>query len=62
MGNIIVVIVIGIILASAVVKIVRDSRNGVKCSGCPQSKVCSSVGNDFEIHTMKGCDIQLLKK
>lgn len=61
MGNMIVLLVIGIILAAAVMKIVKDKKNGIKCSGCPQSKVCSQVSCDVESHSLKGSDIQLLK-
>jgi len=60
--NMIVLLVIGIILVSAVMKIVKDKKNGIKCSGCPQSKVCSQASCEEEIHSLKGSDIQLLKK
>jgi len=31
-------------VAGAIIKIVIDKRNGVRCSGCPNSKVCSAKG------------------
>lgn len=40
--NIIVLIIIAVLVAGAIVKIILDKRNGVKCSGCPHSKACSS--------------------
>jgi TRAP-type C4-dicarboxylate transport system permease small subunit len=42
--NIIVFLVIGAIIAGAIAKIVIDRKNGVKCSGCPYSKECSTAG------------------
>jgi competence protein ComGC len=62
MENIIVLLVIGIILAAAVVKVLKDKKNGIQCSGCPHSKVCSQVTCDLEIQPLKGSDISLLKK
>ncbi|NCC78440.1 MAG: FeoB-associated Cys-rich membrane protein [Clostridia bacterium] len=62
MENIIVLLVIGLMLAAAVMKILRDRKNGVKCSGCPQSKVCSQVSCDTDSELLKGSDISLLKR
>ncbi|HSR03385.1 MAG TPA: FeoB-associated Cys-rich membrane protein [Proteiniclasticum sp.] len=62
MENLIVLLVIGIILAAAIMKVVKDKKNGIKCSGCPQSKVCSQISCDVEPHPLKGSDIELLKK
>ena len=62
MENIIVLLVIGLMLAAAVMKILRDRKNGVKCSGCPQSKVCSQVSCDTDRELLRGSDISLLKK
>jgi len=62
MENIIVLLVIGLMLAAAVMKILRDRKNGVKCSGCPQSKVCSQVSCDTDPELLRGSDISLLKK
>lgn len=41
MANFIVLFIIGLIVALAVFKIVKDVKNGVKCSGCPDSKQCN---------------------
>jgi hypothetical protein len=40
--NILVFLVIGAIVIGAIAKIKIDKKNGVKCSGCPNSKNCSS--------------------
>ncbi|MDX9870824.1 MAG: FeoB-associated Cys-rich membrane protein [Clostridia bacterium] len=39
--NIVVAIVLAAIIGLAVLKIVRDKKRGVKCSGCPHSCTCS---------------------
>jgi hypothetical protein len=62
MENIIVLLIIGLILAAAVMKILLDRKNGVKCSGCPHSKVCSQTSCDLEPQVLRGSDISLLKK
>lgn len=41
MENLIVLLVIGLIVAIAIYKVVTDIKNGVKCSGCPDSKKCN---------------------
>ncbi|MFH5834973.1 FeoB-associated Cys-rich membrane protein [Proteiniclasticum sp. C24MP] len=62
MENLIVLLVIGMILAAAVMKILKDRKNGVKCSGCPQSKVCSQVSCEVDPELLGRSDISLLKK
>ncbi len=42
MGNIIVALILIFIVGMAIRKIYIDKKNGVKCSGCPSSKECSS--------------------
>lgn len=60
MENILVLLVIGFILSGAVYKVIKDRKNGVKCSGCPQSKVCSAEESGSQ--PLKGSNIQLIKK
>ena len=44
--DIILIIVIGLIVGSAVGYIIKAKKNGQKCIGCPHSKTCSgSCGN-----------------
>lgn len=62
MENIIVLVVIFLILTAAALKILKDRKNGIKCSGCPQSKVCSQVTCEVEPTLLKGSDISLLRK
>jgi hypothetical protein len=40
--NIIVLLIVVAVVAGAVAKIIVDKKSGVKCSGCPHSKVCAS--------------------
>ncbi len=42
MINLIILLIIVVIFALAIGKIVKDKKNGVKCSGCPASKNCTS--------------------
>lgn len=42
MADIIVLLVIVAIVSGAVWKIRSDKKKGIKCSGCPHSKVCAS--------------------
>jgi hypothetical protein len=42
MADIIVLLVIVAIVSGAVWKIRSDKKKGIKCSGCPHSKVCPS--------------------
>ncbi|MFV0520310.1 MAG: FeoB-associated Cys-rich membrane protein [Lachnospirales bacterium] len=42
MGDFIVLAIIAVLIIVAVLKIYSDRKNGVKCSGCPHSKVCDS--------------------
>lgn len=42
MANVIVVLIIVLIISLALFKVIKDKKNGVKCSGCPHSKTCSS--------------------
>lgn len=42
MTNIIATVVVVAVLGGAVAYIVRAKKSGVKCIGCPHSKVCSS--------------------
>jgi hypothetical protein len=67
LGNIIVLLIVGVMVAGAIAKIIIDKRNGVKCSGCPCSKDCSgksicSVQPPFDLdknyQVMKCDDIQ----
>jgi len=62
MENILVLLVIGTIVFLAVHKVIRDRKNGVKCSGCPQSKICSAVDSRYETEEIRGSDIRLIKK
>ena len=62
MDNIIVLLVIGLILAAAVMKILKDRKNGVKCSGCPQSKTCSQISCEVDSELLGRSDIKLLRK
>ncbi|WP_422487143.1 FeoB-associated Cys-rich membrane protein [Gudongella sp. DL1XJH-153] len=41
-GNIIVLFIIAAVIGLSVWKITSDKKNGVKCSGCPYSKTCST--------------------
>ncbi len=41
-GDVIVLIVILLIISLAIFKMYKDKKNGVKCSGCPHSKVCNT--------------------
>lgn len=41
-GNVIVFAVIGMMLAAAIWKILRDKKNGNKCAGCPHGQGCPS--------------------
>ncbi len=46
MENFILVAVLGVIIVSVVVYIVKAKKKGVKCIGCPDSKTCSgNCGN-----------------
>lgn len=40
--NIIVFSIIALMVVGAIVKIIIDKKNGVRCSGCPHSKTCSN--------------------
>ncbi len=42
LGNIIVLLIIVSIVGMAIRKIYTDRKNGIKCSGCPMSKDCST--------------------
>ena len=44
LNNIIVFLMIAAMVAGAVIKIAIDKKNGVRCSGCPNSKACSVKG------------------
>ncbi|WP_409228233.1 FeoB-associated Cys-rich membrane protein [Gudongella sp. SC589] len=41
-GRIIVLIMIATVVGLSLLKISRDRKNGVKCSGCPYSKTCGA--------------------
>lgn len=45
MGNVIVIIIILAIVASAITKIIIEKRNGNKCIGCPHGKSSGSKCN-----------------
>lgn len=62
MENILVLLVIGTIVFLAIHKVVRDRKNGVKCSGCPQSKICSTADSRYKSKEIRGSDIRLIKK
>lgn len=47
MKNVIAILVIAIILALAIIYIVRQKKKGIKCIGCPSAKNCPHKG--------KGC-------
>lgn len=40
--------VIALIIAGAVIKIVREKRKGVKCIGCPYANKCAAQKNDCD--------------
>lgn len=42
LGDVIAIIIIGVILALAIVYIVKAKKSGQKCIGCPHSKTCAS--------------------
>ena len=42
LGDVIVIIIIGVILALAIIYIVKAKKSGQKCIGCPHSKTCAS--------------------
>ena len=42
LSNIIVIAIVAAIIIAAITKILIDKKNGIKCSGCPHSKTCSS--------------------
>ena len=42
MTNIIVIAIVAIIIGAAVWYIVKEKKQGSKCIGCPNSKVCSA--------------------
>ncbi len=41
MGNVITITVLAIIIAAAVISLVRSKKLGSKCIGCPSSEMCS---------------------
>ena len=42
LGDVIVFLFIAAIVAGSISKIISDKKKGIKCSGCPLSKVCAS--------------------
>jgi hypothetical protein len=53
MVDLIIIAVLVIIVTLAVMKIVREKRNGAKCVGCPYSKgssSCSCSSTDIDKH------------
>ncbi len=46
MDTIILIAIIILVAALAVLKIVRDRKNGIKCTGCPHSGGCASAKKD----------------
>lgn len=42
MGNVIVILIIGLILTISITKVIKEKKKGVKCIGCPYNKSCSS--------------------
>lgn len=46
MGNIIVVLVIFMVISLAIIKVVRDKKMGVKCSGCPHAPKSKGAGHE----------------
>lgn len=44
MVNIVLGLVIAVIFSAALYKIYKDKKNGVKCSGCPYSKINGEKG------------------
>ncbi|MGM0651529.1 MAG: hypothetical protein ACQES4_01945 [Bacillota bacterium] len=39
--NIATLLVISLIITGACIKLINDKKNGIKCSGCPHSKICN---------------------
>ncbi len=54
MENYILVVVLGLIITSAVIYIVKEKKKGVKCIGCTDSKNCSGNCNSCQY----SCDMQ----
>lgn len=40
--DIIAIVIIGVVLAIAIIYIVKAKKSGQKCIGCPHSKTCAS--------------------
>jgi len=52
MEDIIVLVILAVILAAAIIYLVRAKKSGAKCVGCPHSKTCSSKA---EANSSGGC-------
>lgn len=53
MGNLIVILIIGLIVGVSIWKVVSEKKKGVKCIGCPHGKSCSSSCGGYDLNLKK---------
>lgn len=46
MGDYIILTIVAIVLAAAIIYIIRQKKNGAKCIGCPSGCKCCSKGKN----------------
>ena len=59
MDNFVVIAVIVVILALVILYIVKARKNGIKCIGCPDAKICQSKGAGCSgcCSSCQGCNV-----